>query len=341
MEILIPVLVFGAVGLFLGLGLAIASKKLHVFVDPKISQIQEILPGANCGACGFPGCAGFADSAATGKASPNSCTPGGAKAASAIADILGISAPLSDPLMAVVNCKGGKKEALERSIYNGITDCHAAVIIGNGSKVCADGCLGLGSCVKACVFDALSINDNDVAVVNPEKCTGCGKCIKTCPRNIISLIPQVHKIFLACSNRDKGAKVKKYCSVGCTACTLCIKATASGTIKIEKNLPVLDYSKDENFITAKVKCPAKCFVDLVKTRPRANIDTKCAGCGECVKVCPISGAIKGENGSRHVIDKDLCIGCGICLNVCAKRAVALWGGLGYESVDKNKRLLNT
>jgi RnfABCDGE-type electron transport complex B subunit len=340
-EILIPVLVLGAVGLFLGLGLAIASKKLHIFVDPKISRIQEILPGANCGACGFPGCGGFAKAVAEGKADPSACTPGGAKVASAIADILGVSASLNDPLMAVVHCKGGKKEALERSIYNGIADCHAAIITGNGSKVCADGCLGLGSCVKACVFNALSINENNVAVVNPEKCGGCGKCIKACPRNIISLIPQVHKIFLACSNHDKGAKIKKYCSVGCTACTLCVKATPSGTITIEKNLPVLDYSKDENFITANAKCPSKCFVDLIKTRPIANIDTKCVGCGECVKVCPISGAIKGESGERHRIDKDKCIGCGICLNACSKRAVALWGGLGYESVDKNKRLLNT
>jgi electron transport complex protein RnfB len=340
-EILIPILVLGLVGLFFGLGLGIASKKLHVFVDPKISRIQETLPGANCGACGFPGCGGFAKAAAEGKAAANACTPGGEKIAHAVADIMGVSASVSDPLMAVVHCKGGQKEALERSIYDGIKDCHAAILIGNGSKVCLDGCLGLGSCVKACLFDALSVNENDVAVVNPEKCSGCGKCVTACPRNIISIIPQVHKIFLACSNHDKGAKIKKYCSVGCTACTLCIKATPSGTITIEKNLPVLDYSKDENFITANAKCPSKCFVDLVKARPRANIDTKCVGCGECVKLCPIAGTIKGEQDKRHVIDKDKCIGCGICLNACSKRAIALWGGLGYESVENNSRLRNT
>jgi RnfABCDGE-type electron transport complex B subunit len=340
-EILIPVSVLGAVGIFFGVMLGIASKKLHIFVDPKISRILEILPGANCGACGFPGCGGFAKAAAEGKAEPGACAPGGEKTASAVADILGVNATLGDPLMAVVHCKGGKKEALERSVYDGITDCHAAIITGNGSKVCADGCLGLGSCVKACVFDALSINENNVAVVNPEKCGGCGKCVKACPRSIISLIPQVHKIFLACSNHGKGAKVKKLCSVGCTACTLCVKATPSGTIKIEKNLPVLDYSKDENFITANAKCPSKCFVDLVKTRPIANIDTKCVGCGECVKVCPISGTIKGEIETRHVVDKKKCIGCGMCLNACSKRAIVLWGGLGYESVDNNSRLRNT
>ena len=228
MVIMIPVLVVGSIGLFFGIGLGIASKKLYVYVDPRIKEIQDSLPNANCGACGYPGCSAFAKAVAEGKAEPTGCIPGGDKTTHAIADILGVVANTSEPLMAVVHCKGGTKEALERAEYKGIEDCQAAVMIGNGSKVCQDGCLGLGTCVRVCPFDALHINSNGVAEVDAKKCTGCGKCLAVCPRKIISLIPRAHRIFLACSNHEKGAKVKKYCSVGCTACTLCVKATPSG-----------------------------------------------------------------------------------------------------------------
>jgi Na+-translocating ferredoxin:NAD+ oxidoreductase RNF subunit RnfB len=334
-------MIVGSIGLFFGIGLAIASKTLHVFVDPKIAKVQDVLPNANCGACGFPGCTAFAKAVATGKAPPSGCTPGGDKVVANIADILGVSATANEPLMAVVHCKGGKAEAKDRSIYYGIADCHAATLTGNGSKVCPDGCLGLGTCIKACMFDAIKINENEIAVIDHEKCCGCGKCVPACPRKIISLIPQVHKVFLACSNRDKGARVRKYCSVGCSACTICVKATLSGAISMADNLPVLDYAGDEIFIIAHAKCPTKCFVDLAKMRPKANIDTKCTGCGNCAKVCPIKNVIKGEPKERHVIDKDKCIGCGNCLSTCSVRAIALWGGLGYDSVERQKRLRGT
>ncbi|MBN1578679.1 MAG: RnfABCDGE type electron transport complex subunit B [Chitinispirillaceae bacterium] len=326
-ELLYPVIVVGSVGLFFGVGLAIASKKLQVYVNPRIAQILGLLPGANCGACGYPGCSGFAKAVAEGKteASGSVCVPGGSKIAHAIADILGITADAVEPMMAVVHCNGGSDKALERSRYEGITDCHAAILIGNGSKICQDGCLGLGSCVRVCPFNAIHVTKEGVAVVDADKCTGCGKCVKVCPRKIISLIPKVHKIFLACSNHDRGAKVKKYCSVGCTACSLCVKATPSGAIIMENNLPVLDYAKEENFIPAAYKCPSRCFTDLVKTRSKANIDTKCNGCTACVAVCPVPGVISGEKDQRHVIDKDKCIGCGICLNACPLHAISMWG----------------
>jgi electron transport complex protein RnfB len=244
-------------------------------------------------------------------------------------------------MMAVVHCNGGNREAKNRSIYKGITDCHAATLIGNGAKCCPDGCLGLGSCVNSCPFGCIKINDNGIAVIDHEKCCGCGKCVTVCPRKLISLIPHVHKVYLACSNHEKGAKVKKYCNVGCIACTICVKATESGAIKIENNLPQLDYSTEEIFIIAHAKCPVKCYVDLAKMRPKANIDTKCTGCGQCAKACPIKDVIKGELNSRHVIDKDRCIGCGVCLNICPARAIALWGGLGYDIVEKQKRQRKT
>ncbi len=335
--IIIPVVIVGIIGLFFGIGLGIASKKLYVHIDPRIGKIASVLPNVNCGACGFPGCSAFAHKIIEDNVDFTGCVPGGYKTSAQIAEILGVEAQVSDPVMAVVHCQGGIKDAKDRSNYQGIQDCNAAALVGNGSKVCPDGCLGFGTCVQACPFDAIHINDNGVAFVDPEKCTGCGKCVNVCPRHIIELIPKVHKIFIACSNHDRGSKVKKYCSIGCTACSLCVKATPSGAITIENNLPVLDYSKDENFIPAAYKCPSKCFIDLVKARPKANIDTKCDGCGECIPVCPVKGAIEGEKGKRHIIDKNKCIGCGICLDHCHVHAISLWGGLGYSSHDKSKR----
>ncbi len=323
-----PVFLLGGVGLFIGIALGFASKKLHVLIDGKTDKIRAALPQIICGACGYPVCGGFAKAVAEGKADPTGCVPGGPKTAHAIADILGITVDVRDPGMAVVHCKGGRDEAAQRCIYDGIADCHAAIVAGYGAKVCADGCLGLGSCVRACPFNALKINGNNVAVVSPEKCTGCGICVAACPRGIIGLIPRVHKIFLACSNHDYGLRVKNYCTVGCTACGACVEWTPSGAIVMRDDLPVLDYTKEENFIVAVHKCPSRCFVDLVKTRPKVNIDVKCDGCGKCVVFCPVK-AILGEPGKRYVIDKDKCIGCGRCLDTCHVHAIALWGGLGY------------
>ncbi|HAJ79509.1 MAG TPA: hypothetical protein DCO75_07020 [Fibrobacteres bacterium] len=330
-----PVILLGCLGAVLGIILGLASKKLYVTTDLKIGKILSVLPNINCGACKYKTCGDFAKAVAEGKADPVGCIPGGSKTAFAIADILGVTITVKDPGMAVVHCKGGSLEAAQRSIYDGITDCHAAIVAGYGSKVCADGCLGLGSCVAVCPFGALSINADNVAVVNPDKCIGCGLCIASCPRKIIDLIPRVHKIFIACSNHDSGSNVTKYCSVGCTSCGVCIEATQSGAISMPDNIPVLDYSRQENFIVASHVCPSHCFVDLTKARPKVNIDVKCDGCGRCIEYCPV-GAIHGEDCKRHIIDKNKCIGCGLCLDKCHVHAIALWGGLGYSQDLKGK-----
>jgi len=334
--IFLPVLCLGILGLTFGLLVSITSKRVSVFSNHTIQKIKDALPNVNCGVCGYPTCAAFAKAVAEGKKEPTGCVPGGAKSAHAIGDILGIAVTLSEPYMAIVKCIGGNKEAAMRCIYDGILDCHAAILTGNGPKTCVDGCLGLGSCVKACPFNALKINENNVAVVNPDICTGCGACVPVCPRNIIDLIPTVHKIYLACSNHDRGARVKKYCDVGCTSCTLCVKSTTSGAITMVNNLPVLNYTALENFVVAAYSCPSHCFVDLVKHRPKVNIDAKCDGCTLCVTACPTT-AISGEKGMRHVVNKEKCIGCGLCLNHCPVHAIAMWGGLGYTEDGRKRR----
>ncbi|MBN2355471.1 Fe-S cluster domain-containing protein, partial [candidate division KSB1 bacterium] len=238
--LLSSILVLGSLGLFFGSGLAFASKKLAVEVDPKVEEILAILPGANCGACGQPGCAAYAEAVAAGRVPPNKCTPGGKDVAEKISYIMGLTGvQVDEPKIVAVHCQGGFKEAKERSIYQGLDDCRAAVLIGGGSKACRYGCLGLGSCVKACPFDALYMNDNGLPVVIEEKCTGCGVCVLTCPRDILELIPVHQKVYLACRSLDKAKAVKNICKVGCWACKICVspKVMPSGAIVMEGNLP--------------------------------------------------------------------------------------------------------
>jgi Na+-translocating ferredoxin:NAD+ oxidoreductase subunit B len=324
----LPVVMLGSMGLAYAAIIAGASRRMRPSADDCAARIRPVLPGIDCGACGFTTCADYALAASERTASPALCTPGGPKTAYALGDILGVDAYVEEPRMAIVHCKGGSRESLHRSCYDGIEDCHAAVVIGNGSKICDDGCLGLGSCVQACSFGAIEITGDHVALVNPDVCIGCGACVAACPRNIIERIPRVHKIFLSCSNHDRGMKVKSYCSVGCTACEVCVKATLSGSISMHDNLPKLDYSRQENFVVAAHTCPSHCFVDQIKTRPKVNITVTCTGCGACVQHCPV-GAIHGAQGQRYSIEKKACIGCGQCLGVCPVHAISLWGGLGY------------
>jgi electron transport complex protein RnfB len=304
----------------------------------KVLETRRVLPGLDCGVCGYPECIDFAESIAAGEGIVSGCLPGGPKTAHAVADLLGTKVEPGEPLMASVHCKGGEKEVRNRCEYQGINDCHAAILLGNSVKACHEGCIGLGSCVRVCPFGALAINENKIAEVDRHKCTGCGTCIDECPRGLISLIPHVHKIFLACNNHGSGDTVLSYCTVGCTACGNCVDSTTSGAISMVDHLPRLDYfTPNENFVAAVHSCPQKCFVDTIKVRPKANIDTKCDGCGACIPVCPVEGAITGRPGQRHVIKKEICIGCGRCLNCCHVRAISFWGSLGYEVHHKQKK----
>ncbi len=332
----LPIIILALAGLFFGIVLSIGAKVFHVHVDERIKQLEAVLPSANCGACGFAGCAAFADGLVRGTAKANGCLPGGAEVAHKVAQLLGVDADHLEEMVAAVHCKGGDNEATIRAKYDGIHDCHGAVLISNGSKECQYGCLGLSSCVAVCEFDAIHINANGIAEVDPEKCTGCTACVASCPRFLIDMMPKSQKIFLGCNTKDRGAKVKKYCSVGCTGCTLCVKAASHpDSIKMVNNLPVLSFTTGENFLPSAYKCPSDCFVDTVVARPKAHINVKCTGCGDCVPVCPVPNTITGIIGGRHTINKDTCIGCGLCLPVCEPSAIALWGSLGYT--DRERR----
>ncbi|MDZ7316580.1 MAG: Fe-S cluster domain-containing protein [candidate division KSB1 bacterium] len=259
---LTSLLALGGLGLLFGAGLAFASQKFAVFVDPKVEEILAALPGANCGACGKPGCAAYAEAVSKGEIPPNRCSPGGAEVAKRLAAIMGVEASVAEPKVAVVQCQGGKAEAVEKFVYQGPQDCTAATLVGGGHKACSYGCLGLGSCVRACPFGAMYMSENGLPVVIEEKCTACNICVVTCPRGIMALIPRSQKVYLACVSQEKLKAVKAVCSVGCYTCKICVtpKVTPSGAIEMEGNLPVIKNPTSEDLYTAAEKCPAGCYV---------------------------------------------------------------------------------
>jgi Na+-translocating ferredoxin:NAD+ oxidoreductase RNF subunit RnfB len=261
--LLIPILGLGSLGLLFGMFLAYASKKFSVEIDPKVELILENLPGANCGGCGYPGCSGYAEAVASGKADISLCAPGGAATVAKIAEILGVENNASAiPVIAAIQCRGGHAEAKTKFLYQGVHDCTAAQMIDGGDKACNYGCLGLGTCVSACPFDAIEMGPNGLPIVDEKKCTGCGNCVKACPRQIITLIPINQKIYLGCVSHDKGKSVKDICTVGCTGCSLCSrpKITPSGAILMDNNLPIIKDIYAEDLAVAAEKCPSNSFV---------------------------------------------------------------------------------
>jgi len=258
---LLSLLVLGAMGLVLGLVLALFSRIFTVRIDPRIAEVTDALAGLNCGVCGYPGCAAMAEALVAGKAKASQCTPGGPRVVKRVSELLGRSETPVEPSVAVVKCRGGKMEAKEKGRYMGVRDCISAELSSAGPKACVYGCLGMGSCLAVCRFGAISMSGDDLPVVDEGKCTGCGKCAAACPRHVMDLIPRSRRVFLACISRDKGKKVREICSAGCVACNLCAtpKVTPSGKVVMRNNLP--EFPPDwADFKAAVEKCPSRCFV---------------------------------------------------------------------------------
>lgn len=255
--IIIATLVVAGAGIIIGMILGVADMKLHVDVDEKEQAILEALPGNNCGGCGFPGCSGCAAAIARGEAAVNQCPVGGAPVAQAISEIMGVEAGEAARMVAYVHCQGDCEKATSKYEYNGVSDCRLMTQApGGGAKTCSFGCLGGGSCVSVCQFDAIHVV-NGVAVVDKEECKACGKCIEICPRHLIDLVPYEAKEVVSCMSQDMGKFVNQYCKVGCIACHICEKNCPSGAITVENNVARIDQEKCTHCGICVTKCPKK------------------------------------------------------------------------------------
>ncbi|MDR1704749.1 MAG: RnfABCDGE type electron transport complex subunit B [Clostridiales bacterium] len=256
-DVLYAVAVIGGLGLVFGAGLGYAGKRFAVEEDAVTALIRGLLPGANCGGCGYLGCDELAKAISAGEAKYDACPVGGPETAKKIAEALGKEAGEFKRLAAFVKCAGDNDKAQNRYTYEGLNDCRSAALLsGGGAKSCKYGCLGMGSCDSVCAFGAIRFI-NGVAVVDGDKCTACGQCAKICPRHIIELVPAVNPVRVACSSHDNARTVMACCSVGCRACKLCEKACNFNAIKVEEMLAEIDYEKCRVCGECAGKCPAK------------------------------------------------------------------------------------
>jgi Na+-translocating ferredoxin:NAD+ oxidoreductase subunit B len=264
--IIYTVLMLSALGVVAAVILYFVAQKFKVYEDPRIDAVEAVLPGANCGGCGYPGCRGFAD--AFVKAEDISvlfCPPGGNDTYKAAAKVLGKDAVAQDPLIAVVRCSGTPEHRKKTSNYEGASSCKVATTLYSGDTGCQYGCLGLGDCVVVCAFDAIYIDEKTgLPVVSEEKCTACGACAKACPKFIIEMRrkgPKGKRIFVSCINKDKGAVAKKACEVACIGCNKCVKVCPHDAIVMENFLAYIDPVKCKLCRKCTVVCPTSAILE--------------------------------------------------------------------------------
>ncbi|QQO09855.1 RnfABCDGE type electron transport complex subunit B [Breznakiella homolactica] len=258
--VLLTALFAAALALILGLALGFFKEFFKVEEDPMVAKIRELLPGANCGACGYPGCDGYAKAIASGEADVTRCAPGGKATVDSLCQLLGVSASATS-IVAVLACQGSKEHAPVKGDYIGVPTCRGAKISTGGTKLCSWGCLGFGDCTMVCPFDAIHMGGDGLPHVDYAKCTGCKKCIIECPQQIIKEVPRERKgSMVICSNRNPiKAMVMKTCKVGCIKCEICVKNCPEKCITMENGIPVVDYSKCTSCGVCVAKCPTKVF----------------------------------------------------------------------------------
>jgi electron transport complex protein RnfB len=274
--VVISVAILGSLGLLFGTLIAVATKKLWVWEDPRIDHVAGMLPGNNCGACGQAGCRAFAEHVVAGTITPSQCTVMDAAGARAVADYLGIDAGTANRRVARLLCAGGSDVAVRIADYRGLETCAAAAAVAGGGKGCSWGCLGLGDCTRACTFEAMVMSDTDLPIVIPALCTACGDCVEACPKDLFTLMPVEQKLIVQCRSLLEGEAADAVCAAACNGCGRCVADAAPGLIQIKSGLAVIDYSRNSLAApTAAMRCPthAIAWVDdmqFMRTRPRAR-----------------------------------------------------------------------
>ncbi|MHC5112934.1 MAG: (Fe-S)-binding protein [Planctomycetota bacterium] len=233
--------IMAGLGVLFGLGLAVAHRYLHVEEDPRLELVVDMLPGSNCGACGEAGCRAFAERLVDGAVAPSGCTVGSPDDVAHIAAFLGVDPGRQEKRVARLHCAGGLGAARQIAEYEGYSSCRAAHVVGGGGKGCSWGCLGLDDCLVACDFDAIHMNDERLPVVNVEKCTACGDCVDACPRDLFEILPLSHALIVQCKAPLEGEAAMAVCRVACDACGRCAQDAPDGLVRMEQNLPVVDY----------------------------------------------------------------------------------------------------
>jgi len=282
-------LVLTSLGLFFGFVLAYSNKKFGIEINPLIHIVEDVLPKGQCGACGYAGCMAYAEAVVTNPdVPPNLCAPGKDAVAKLVGDLTGKAAAPMEPQIAQVKCAGSHTRANKSYEYNGVQDCTAANLLFGGPKSCKYGCLGLGTCIKNCPFDAMVMSADGLPVIDPDKCTSCGKCVSVCPKHVISLMPLGARVRVNCSSKDKGAVAKKACSSACIGCSLCMRQCLYGAIKMENNLAIVDPQICEQQCSDAVcltKCPTKAIRPFVTgivpgTETEESVVTACPACAK-------------------------------------------------------------
>ena len=263
-DFLIPVFILTGLGLLFGIVLSIAYRRFKVYEDPRIDEVEEMLPSANCGACGVPGCRAFAETVVNDGTNPAKCTVSSPEGIENIANYLGVEASQEEKRVARLLCAGGITEAHNLARYKGgMKTCRGEAVVVGGSKDCAWGCLGLGDCESVCDFDAIAMNENGLPVVNADSCTACNDCVEVCPKELFTLMPVSQKLIVQCRSLLEGDLAESKCSVACTACARCVMDSSPGVIQIVENLAVINY--DANDLTSPVatkRCPTNAIVWL-------------------------------------------------------------------------------
>ena len=262
MSILIALATLGGLTLILALMLILANKNLYVYEDPRIDVVEEMLPHANCGACGYPGCRPFAEALVSGNVLPGKCSVSSNEDRAVIATYLSVNLGAEEKRVARLACAGGTNVAINRAQYQGIQTCRAAVLVSGGGKGCFWGCLGYGDCEVVCDFDAITMSPNDLPIVNVGKCTACGDCVEVCPKDLFSLQPVSHQLWVACKNLEAGDGILEECQVGCTACGKCAMDAPDKLISMKSNLPVINYSANPQTQIPIQRCPTGAIVWL-------------------------------------------------------------------------------
>ncbi len=289
---MLPSVIFMAsIGAILGLTIALASKFFAVEVDPRIEEVEDMLPSANCGGCGFAGCTAFAKAVVHDQVDPAKCPVCSKDEAEAIASFMGMTMEFDEPFVALVKCCGDNVHSPERARYNGVSDCNSAILVAGATKSCQHGCLGMASCARVCPFNAIEIDEELlIAKVHPELCVGCGKCIDSCPRNLIEMIPKAAPVQILCNSPEKAPIQKKSCAKGCIGCRKCVKQDPEH-VSMKGFLATIDYKNYSTDMSIIDVCPVNCIHPTLGTtytpeppKPSAPKEAKTLPCHKVLEV---------------------------------------------------------